>query len=130
MDDVIEKLAKLNAKPITILEVKYESWGSLTSFKAEFEDRITIYYPPQNSTQYKLHCIYHELGHIYLESIQTASFQPDISEEVLKQIEGAISVSCRFLPNSPVELWVEEFAFEMSKKTRSSSFDDNPNPFL
>ncbi len=130
MSEVLEKLSSISDKPINIMEVEYESWGTLTSFKAEFDDRINIYYPPQNSTQYKLHCIYHELGHIYLDSLQASGSIPDISIEVLRELKGAISVSCRFLPNSPIENWVENFAFEMSKKTRATKRISDPNPFL
>ena len=95
--------------------------------KVEFEDHINVLFPPQNSLYYKLHCIYHELGHIYLESLDLAL--PEISQSLLKETANAISVSCRHIEDDPVERWVEAFAFRMSKKTheRSSSTLD---PFL
>ncbi|MBP2268151.1 hypothetical protein J3A64_003615 [Pseudarthrobacter sp. PvP004] len=128
MKEVVDRLAVICKKPINLIEYK-ESWGALTAFKAEFEDRINVYFPPQKSQQYKLHCIYHELGHIYLESFQMALALPDLSEEMLRETADAISVTCRSVPNHPVERWVEDFAFEMSKMTRSRSSSD-PDPFL
>ncbi|WP_426980023.1 hypothetical protein ACQCSU_21795 (plasmid) [Pseudarthrobacter sp. O4] len=128
MTEVIERLAVICEKAIKLIEQEW-SWGTLTAFKLDFEDHIKIYFPPQNSMQYKLHCIYHELGHIYLESLQVPLALPDFSEEMLKEAAGAISMSCRSVPNHPVERWVEDFAFEMSKKTRGNSSSD-PDPFL
>ena len=128
MKEVIDRLTVICEKPINLIEYK-ESWGALTAFKAEFEDRINVYFPPQKSRQYKLHCIYHELGHIYLESFRISLALPDLSEEMLKAAAGVKSMSCCSVPNHPVERWVEDFAFEMSKKTRSRSSSD-PDPFL
>lgn len=128
MKDVIDRLTVICEKPINLIEYK-ESWGALTAFKAEFEDRINVYFPPQKSRQYKLHCIYHELGHIYLESFRLPLALPDLSEEMLRETADAISVTCRSVPNHPVERWVEDFAFEMSKKTRARTSSD-PDPFL
>jgi hypothetical protein len=128
MKEVVERLTVICEKPINLIEYK-ESWGALTAFKAEFDDRINVYFPPQNSLQYKLHCIYHELGHIYLESFQTPLALPSLSEEMLRETADAINISCRAVPNHPVERWVEDFAFEMSKKTRGNSSSD-PDPFL
>jgi len=128
MKEVVDRLTVICEKPINLIEYK-ESWGALTAFKAEFEDRINVYFPPQKSQQYKLHCIYHELGHIYLESLRIALALPDLSEEMLRETADAISVTCRSVPNHPVERWVEDFAFEMSKKTRSRSSSDT-DPFL
>lgn len=128
LDEVVDRLTVICEKPIKLIEFD-ESWGALTAFKAEFEDRVNIYFPPQKSQQYKFHCIYHELGHIYLESFGTSMTLPNLSEEMLRETADAISVTCRSAPNHPVERWVEEFAFEMSKKTRArSSF--TPEPFL
>ncbi len=78
MKEVIDRLTVICEKPINLIEYK-ESWGALTAFKAEFEDRINVYFPPQKSRQYKLHCIYHELGHIYLESFRIPLALPDLS---------------------------------------------------
>ena len=128
MAEVLERLALICDKPIKLIEQE-GSWGTLTAFKLDFEDHFKIYVPPQDSTQYKLHCIYHELGHIYLESFRIALALPDLSEEMLRETADAISVTCRSVPNHPVERWVEDFAFEMSKKTRARSSSD-PDPFL
>jgi hypothetical protein len=128
MTEVLERLAVICDKPIKLIEQE-GSWGTLTAFKLDFEDHFKIYVPPQDSTQYKLHCIYHELGHIYLESFQGPLALPDFSEEMLKEAAGAKSMSCCSIPNHPVERWVEDFAFEMSKKTRSRS-SSAPDPFL
>ncbi len=128
MAEVLERLAIICEKPIKLIEQE-GSWGTLTAFKLDFEDHFKIYVPPQDSTQYKLHCIYHELGHIYLESFRIALALPDLSEEMLRETADAISVTCRSVPNHPVERWVEDFAFEMSKKTRSRSSSE-PDPFL
>ncbi|GAB2713996.1 hypothetical protein GCM10027038_10270 [Arthrobacter bambusae] len=126
MEEVIDRLTVICEKPIYLIEFE-DSWGSLTAFKADFEDRINIYFPPQNSQQYKLHCIYHELGHIYLESVDLAL--PGISKKMLRETANAISVSCRHIEDHPVERWVEAFAFGMAKKTRVHSLSD-PDPFL
>ncbi|WGM22889.1 hypothetical protein QEH68_22460 (plasmid) [Paenarthrobacter sp. OM7] len=128
MKEVVERLTMICEKPINLIEYN-ESWGSLTAFKAEFEDRINVYFPPQKSQQYKLHCIYHELGHIYLESLQVSLALPDLSGEMLRETADAISITCRSVPNHPVERWVEDFAFEMSKKTRSRT-SSGLDPFL
>jgi hypothetical protein len=129
MEEVVDRLTVICEKPIHLIEFEDSSWGSLTAFKADFEDRINIYVPPQDSLQYKFHCIYHELGHIYLENSDDALILAGLSEEMLKETANAINVSCRSVPNHPVERWVEDFAFKMSKKTRvPSSFD--PDPFL
>lgn len=128
LDEVVDRLTVICEKPINLIEFD-ESWGALTAFKAEFEDRINVYFPPQKSQQYKFHCIYHELGHIYLESLGTSITLPNLSEEMLRETADAISVTCRSVPNHPVERWVEEFAFEMSKKTRARS-SSTPEPFL
>lgn len=128
LDEVVARLTLLCEKPINLIEYN-ESWGALTAFKAEFEDRINVYFPPQKSKQYKFHCIYHELGHIYLESFGTFWTLPNLSEEMLRETADAISVTCRAVPNHPVERWVEDFAFEMSKKTRARDSAD-PDPFL
>lgn len=125
---VLERLAVICEKPIKLIEQE-GSWGTLTAFKLDFEDHFKIYVPPQNSTQYKLHCIYHELGHIYLESFQDHLVLPDFSEEMLKEAAGAKSMSCCSVQNHPVERWVEDFAFEMSKKTRAQSSSET-DPFL
>ena len=127
MAEVLERLAVICEKPIKLIEQE-GSWGTLTAFKLDFEDHFKIYVPPQNSTQYKLHCIYHELGHIFLESLQIPVAGPKFSKEMLKEAAGAISMSCRTVPNHPVVRWVEDFAFEMSKMTRSRS--SGPDPFL
>lgn len=127
LTEVVERLAEIREKPIELVEQDWD-WGTLTAFKLDAEDRIKIFFPPQKSTQYKLHCIYHELGHIFLESLQIPVSGPTFSKEMLKEAAGAISMSCRTVPNHPVERWVEDFAFEMSKKTRSRSSD--PDPFL
>jgi hypothetical protein len=128
MAEVLERLAVICEKPIKLIEQE-GSWGTLTAFKLDFEDHFKIYVPPQNSTQYKLHCIYHELGHIYLESFQGHMVLPHFSEEMLKEAAGAKSMSCCSVQNHPVERWVEDFAFEMSKKTRSRSSSET-DPFL
>jgi hypothetical protein len=128
LEDVVDRLTVNCEKPINLIEYK-ESWGALTAFKAEFEDRINVYFPPQKSQQYKLHCIYHELGHIYLESFRISLALPNLSEEMPRETADAISITCRSVPNHPVERWVEEFAFEMSKKTRTRSSLE-PEPFL
>jgi hypothetical protein len=128
MAEVLERLAVICEKPIKLIEQE-GSWGTLTAFKLDFEDHFKIYVPPQNSTQYKLHCIYHELGHIYLESFQDHLVLPDFSEEMLKEAAGAKSMSCCSVLNHPVERWVEDFAFEMSKKTRAGSSSET-DPFL
>lgn len=127
MAEVLERLAVICEKPIRLIEQE-GSWGTLTAFKLDFEDHFKIYVPPQNSTQYKLHCIYHEIGHIYLESFQDHLVLPDFSEEMLKEAAGAKSMSCCSVQNHPVERWVEDFAFEMSKKTRArSSSETDPS---
>ncbi|TLM80877.1 hypothetical protein [Pseudarthrobacter sp. NamE5] len=128
MAEVLERLAVICEKPIKLIEQE-GSWGTLTAFKLDFEDHFKIYVPPQNSTQYKLHCIYHELGHIYLESFQGHMVLPHFSEEMLKEAAGAKSMSCCSVQNHPVERWVEDFAFEMSKKTRTRSSSET-DPFL
>lgn len=128
MAEVLERLAVICEKPIKLIEQE-GSWGTLTAFKLDFEDHFKIYVPPQNSTQYKLHCIYHELGHIYLESFQGHLVLPHFSEEMLKEAAGAKSMSCCSVQNHPVERWVEDFAFEMSKKTRARSSSET-DPFL
>lgn len=51
MKEVIDRLTVICEKPINLIEYK-ESWGALTAFKAEFEDRINVYFPPQKSRQY------------------------------------------------------------------------------
>ncbi|MDJ0318617.1 hypothetical protein [Arthrobacter antibioticus] len=118
MTEVIERLVVICQKPINLVEHDGE-WGSLTALKVEFEDHINVLFPPQNSLQYKLHCIYHELGHIYLEKLDLAL--PEIPQSLLNQTADAISVSCRHIEDDPVERWVENFAFMMSKKTRARS---------
>ena len=128
MAEVLERLAVICEKPIRLIEQE-GSWGTLTAFKLDFEDHFKIYVPPQNSTQYKLHCIYHEIGHIYLESFQDHLVLPDFSEEMLKEAAGSKSMSCCSVQNHPVERWVEDFAFEMSKKTRARSSSET-DPFL
>ncbi|MBD1540365.1 hypothetical protein HC749_19660 [Arthrobacter sp. S13_S34] len=128
MAEVLERLAVICEKPIRLIEQE-GSWGTLTAFKLDFEDHFKIYVPPQNSTQYKLHCVYHEIGHIYLESFQDHLVLPDFSEEMLKEAAGAKSMSCCSVQNHPVERWVEDFAFEMSKKTRARSSSET-DPFL
>lgn len=126
MTEVVERLAVICQKPINLIEHDGE-WGSLTALKVEFEDRINVLFPPQNSLHYKLHCIYHELGHIYLESLDLAL--PEISQSLLQETKNAISVSCRHIDDDPVERWVEDFAFRMSKKTRERS-SSALDPFL
>lgn len=126
MTKVIERLVAICQKPINLREHAGD-WGSLTALKVEFEDRINVLYPPQKSLQYKLHCIYHELGHIYLENLDLAL--PEISESLLKETANAISVSCRHIEDDPIERWVEDFAFMMSKKTRKRSMTAH-DPFL
>lgn len=44
MKEVVERLTMICKKPINLIEYN-ESWGSLTAFKAEFEDRINVYFP-------------------------------------------------------------------------------------
>lgn len=129
LSEILGRIAQISRKPIHLVEVDRDGWGALTAFKAEFEDRINIYFPPQRSSQYKYHCIYHELGHIYLEETQAVTASQGIPDEVLRQAEGALSISCRFIQNNPVEQWVEEFAFELSKLTRAPRPGD-PDPFL
>jgi hypothetical protein len=126
MTEVVERLIVICEKPIHLVEQEGD-WGSLTALKVEYEDYINILFPPQYSLQYRLHCIYHELGHIFLESLNLAS--PEISQSLLKQTENAISVSCRHIEDDPVERWVEAFAFRMSKKTRVNS-SPALDPFL
>lgn len=126
MTEVVKRLTVICQKPINLVEHDGE-WGSLTALKVEFEDRINVLFPPQNSLHYKLHCIYHELGHIYLESLDLAL--PEISESLLQETKNAISVSCRHIDDDPVERWVEDFAFRMSKKTRERS-SSALDPFL
>lgn len=126
MTEVVDHLILICQKPINLVEHDGD-WGSLTALKVEFEDRINVLFPPQNSLHYKLHCIYHELGHIYLESLDLAS--PEISQSLLKETQNAISVSCRHIEDDPVERWVEAFAFMMSKKTRARS-SSALDPFL
>lgn len=126
MKEVVDRLTVLCEKPIHLIELD-EDWGSLTALKAEFEDYINVYFPPQKSLQYKLHCIYHELGHVYLETLDFAL--PTLSQQLLKETESAINVSCRHIEDHPVERWVEAFAFETAKKTRPHSSTD-PDPFF
>lgn len=126
MTEVVERLAAISQKPINLVEHDGE-WGSLTALKVEFEDHINVLFPPQNSLHYKLHCIYHELGHIYLESLDLAL--PEISQSLLQETKNAISVSCRHIDDDPVERWVEDFAFRMSKETRERS-SSALDPFL
>lgn len=128
LTEVIERLSMICEKPIHLIEQDWD-WGTLTAFKLDDGDHIKIYFPPQNSMQYKVHCIYHELGHIYLECLHIPLAQPKFSQEMLREAAAAISMSCRTVPNHPVERWVEDFAFEMSKKTRARSSSD-PDPFL
>lgn len=124
--EVVERLMEICGKPIHLVEHQGE-WGSLTALKVEFEDHINVLFPPQNSLPYKLHCIYHELGHIYLESLNLAA--PEISQSLLGETTDAINVSCRHIDEDPVERWVEAFAFSMSKKTRKPS-PSAVDPFL
>lgn len=126
MTQVVERLTTICQKPINLVEHAGE-WGSLTALKVEFEDYINVLFPPQKSLHYKLHCIYHELGHIYLESLDLAV--PEISQSLLQETTDAINVSCRHIEDDPVERWVEDFAFMMSKKTRAGS-SPALDPFL
>lgn len=126
MKEVVDHLTVMSGKQINLIEFE-DTWGSLTALKAEFEDCINVYFPPQESLQYKLHCIYHELGHIYLESLNLAL--PGLSQEILRETAKAINVSCRHIEDDPVERWVEAFAFELSKKARLRSSSDL-DPFL
>lgn len=126
LTEVVERLAGICEKPIHLIEQEGE-WGTLTALTVEYEDYINVLFPPQNSLQYRLHCIYHEFGHIFLESLNLAS--PGISQSILKQTENAVSVSCRRIDDDPVERWVESFAFMMSKKTRAGS-SPTLDPFL
>jgi hypothetical protein len=127
IQEVVERLSVMREKPIKLFEEEW-SLGPLTAFKFEHENDIMIFFPRQKSMQYKHHCIYHELGHIYLESLYIPLAPSYFSEEMLKAAEGAINMSCRAVPNHPVERWAEDFAFEMSKRTRVGSSD--PDPFF
>ncbi|POH72209.1 hypothetical protein CVS27_17100 [Arthrobacter glacialis] len=126
MTEAVERLKLICEKPIHLIEQEGE-WGTLTALTVEYEDYINILFPPRHSLQYKVHCIYHELGHIFLESQNLAS--PQISQSLLKETKNAISVSCRHIEDDPVERWVEDFAFRMSKKTRVNS-SPALDPFL
>uniref|UniRef100_UPI003F495CE8 hypothetical protein n=1 Tax=Paenarthrobacter ureafaciens TaxID=37931 RepID=UPI003F495CE8 len=128
MQEVIDRLTVICQKPIKLKEL-HGSWGAVTGFYLNLPDHFRVVVPLQDSTQYKHHCIYHELGHIYLESLKIPSVAPDFSEEMLQEIAGAKSMGVCALPHDPVERWVEEFAFEMSKKTRASTSSD-PDRFL
>lgn len=116
---LVQAVSTFYGKPIVLESLAPGEWGPLTAFLEEDEDQVTIYYRSEDSPQYRLQCICHELGHLMMG---TACSLP-IDEAVTSQVhvsEGAIRVQARDLRDTPEEAAAEEFAFVVIRHIRTA----------
>lgn len=114
---LVQAVSAYYGKPIALEALEPGEWGPLTAFLEEDDDQVTIYYRSEDSPQYRLQCICHELGHLMMG---TACSLP-IDEAVTSQVEvseGVIRVQARDLRDTPEEAAAEEFAFVVIRLLR------------
>ncbi|MEO7016631.1 MAG: hypothetical protein ABI130_14515 [Leifsonia sp.] len=120
IEDLIAAVEKKCNKPILLNSLDEAEWGALTAFLEETEDEISIYYRIQDTPQYRLQCICHELGHLVMGT-ECALM---VDEAVAAQVEvsdRAIRVHARDLRDTPEERAAEEFAFGSLRHLRDAA---------
>lgn len=117
--DLVEAVSRTYGKPISLEPLAIEKWGALTGFLVEDETDVAIYYRLQDSPQYRLQCICHELGHL----VMGTECSLPVDETLAAQISvpsGTIRLQARDLRDTPSERSAEEFAFSAIKRLRDA----------
>ena len=108
------------AVPVALEVLSPGNWGPLTAFLDEDEEQVTIYYRSEDTPQYQLQCICHELGHLVMGTDCALPIDESLTSQV--EIKGTtIRLQARDLRDTPVEREAEEFAFSAVRFLRGSS---------
>ena len=117
--ELVDAVSLSYGKPIYLEPLDPDQWGALTGFLAEVDDEVVIYYRLQDSPQYRLQCICHELGHLVMGTECSRAFDVTLARQVSVP-EGAIRLQARDLRDTPPERYAEEFAFAAILRLRAA----------
>ena len=115
---LVHAVGEAYGKRITLEPLAPDAWGALTAFLVEDEGGVTIYYRLQDSPQYRLQCICHELGHLAMGTGCSLPWDETLAAQV-EVPETTIRLQARDLRDSPEERSAEEFAFVSIRRLRT-----------
>lgn len=118
VEALVSAVSEIFGKPIYLESLDEANWGSLTAFLAESDDAVTIYYRLQDTPQYRLQCICHELGHLVMGSSCALPFDVHVAEQVDIPV-GSQRLQARDLRDTDAEKEAEEFSFHVIRHLRS-----------
>lgn len=110
VDSLVQAASRIMGKPIYLEGLAPAAWGALTAFLDEDDDAVTIYYRLQDSPQYRLQCICHELGHLLLGTGCALPVDPHLAAQ-LDMRPGVVRLQGRDLRETREEHIAEKFAF-------------------
>ncbi|TQL46877.1 hypothetical protein [Subtercola boreus] len=97
LETVLRKVQAVVGMPLRLERPMHEWTGSaLTAAMAFHERHISLFYAPHRSLVYQLHCIYHELGHVLLQTECRHISKAEMSALSIP-IEGVITAYARKL---------------------------------
>lgn len=116
VEELVGAVAGIYGKPIYLEALDEANWGSLTAF-LEVPEYVTIYYRIQDTPQYRLQCICHELGHLVMGTSCALPMDSHLAEQV-EIPEGSIRLQARDLRDTEAERAAEDFSFAVIRRFR------------
>ncbi|WP_156322596.1 hypothetical protein [Leucobacter musarum] len=121
LDEIVAAISTQYGKPIYLEALPSGDWGSLTAFLDEGPDHVTVFFRLQDSPQYRLQCVCHELGHLVMDTDCSRMIDSSLATKVGVSA-GTIRMQARDLRNTDAEREVEEFAYALVQRLRSRSW--------
>ena len=118
VEALVDAVSAMYGKPIYLEALDEANWGSLTAFLDESAEAVTIYYRIQDTPQYRLQCICHELGHLVLGSACALPIDSHVAEQV-EVPAGSLRLQARDLRDTGVEREAEAFSFGVIRQLRN-----------
>lgn len=118
VEELVSAVSGMYGKPIYLEALDEANWGPLTAFLDESADAVTIYYRIQDTPQYRLQCICHELGHLVMGSSCALPFDVHLADQV-DIPAGSLRLQARDLRDTDVEREAEEFSFSVIRHLRN-----------
>ncbi|NQX11185.1 hypothetical protein HQQ80_06080 [Microbacteriaceae bacterium VKM Ac-2855] len=117
VEELVDAVRQVYGKPIHLEALDEANWGPLTAFLEEVAEYVTIYYRIQDTPQYRLQCICHELGHLVLGTACALTVDEHLAEQV-EVPACSIRLQARDLRDTDVERQAEEFSFAVIRRLR------------
>lgn len=116
LEEITQATAKVHRKPIVLLPVGDDELRSLTGLWAETEEQSYVFFRERDSPIYRLHSIFHELGHILADHRGCGALA--LIDRSRLSTKGAgqqiIRARGRGELDSPSERFAEEIAYSLS----------------